>query len=45
MSVSEIIVLTAGRPDILTDSRVYSLFEYTKMKKISYVRGDRKVTY
>jgi hypothetical protein len=27
---SRVIVLTAGRPDILTDSRVYSLFEYTK---------------
>ena len=28
--LSKVIVLTAGRPDILTDSRVYSLFEYTK---------------
>ena len=27
--LSKVIVLTAGRPDILTDSRVYSLFEYT----------------
>jgi hypothetical protein len=30
---SKVIVYTAGRPDILTDSRVYSLFEYT-IKKI-----------
>jgi hypothetical protein len=30
ISPSSVIVLTAGRPDTLTDSRVYSLFEYTK---------------
>ena len=29
--ISGVIVLTAGRPDILTDFSVYSLFEYTKM--------------
>ncbi len=32
ISLSSVIVLTAGRTDILTDSRVYSLFEYTKKK-------------
>jgi len=30
MSLSRVIVETAGRTDTLTDSRVYSLFEYTK---------------
>ena len=30
--LSKVIVYTDGRTDTLTDSRVYSLFEYTKMK-------------
>ena len=51
MSLSKVIVLTAGRPDILTDSRVYSLFEYTKkvivlkwirMRDIVYYYAEEK---
>jgi len=40
MSLSEIIVLTAGRTDTLTDSRVYSLFEYTKTCQCGPIWGQ-----
>ena len=36
MSLSKVIVYTDGRPDTQTDSRVYSLFEYTKRRKIEF---------
>ncbi len=36
ISPSSVIVLTAGRTDILIDSRVYSLFEYTKRNRYSF---------